>query len=195
MKERPILFSAPMVRALLDGRKTQTRRIVKKLHPSCREMIAHDRIGGLFTCRDAFSRCVQMLPCPYGQPSDRLWVKEAFAPMEDAQSPGSVQYRADREHPQVTKWKPSIFMPRRASRILLEVVSVRAEQLQDISAADAIAEGIQRTNGDGEWAAEGLAYTGHSPRETYRELFESINGAGSWDANPWVWVIEFRRIN
>jgi hypothetical protein len=192
MKERPILFSAPMVRALLKGKKTQTRRIVKKLHPDCREMIAHDQTGGLFVCRDAFSRCVQMLPSPYGQPGDRLWVKETFAPMGDAQSPSSVRYRADREYPQVKKWKPSVFMPRRASRILLEVVSVRAERLQDISEADAMAEGIHQS---AERAVENLDYPGHSPQETYRELFESINGAGSWDANPWVWVIEFRRID
>jgi hypothetical protein len=191
MKERPILFSAPMVRALLGGKKTQTRRIVKKLHPDCREMIAHDQVGGLFVCRDASSRCVQMLPSPYGRPGNRLWVKETFAPMGDAQSPSSVRYRADREYPRV-KWKPSIFMPRRASRILLEVVSVHAERLQDISEADAMAEGIHQP---AERAAENLDCPGHSPQETYRELFESINGAGSWDANPWVWVIEFRRID
>jgi hypothetical protein len=83
-------------------------------------------------------------------------------------------------------------MPRRASRILLEVLSVRTERLQDISEADAMAEGIHQS---AERAVENLDYPGHSPQETYRELFESINGAGSWDANPWVWVIEFRRID
>jgi hypothetical protein len=88
-------------------------------------------------------------------------------------------------------------MPRRASRILLEVVSVRVERLQDISEADAMAEGIHQPEecSPAERVAENLDCPGRSPQEIYRELFESINGAGSWDANPWVWVIEFRKID
>jgi hypothetical protein len=97
MKERPILFSAPMVRAILDGAKTQTRRIVKNMHPSCTQVKPHDQIGGLAVCLDEFDRCMQMLPCPYGQPGDRLWVRETWDAYGQAGFGKSVQPRPGRD--------------------------------------------------------------------------------------------------
>ena len=142
MKERPILFSGPMVRAILDGSKTMTRRVVKQ-----------DR-EGLLDCEphpawDAFWQCVA---CPYGKPGDRLWVASEI--------PGP-----------------------RIPRILLEITDVRVERVQDISDRDARDEGAEQI-GD----CEGAYVAG------FRRLWESINGLDSWSANPWVWVIEFRRI-
>lgn len=184
MKERPIIFSAPMVRALLDSTKTQTRRVVK-----CH---VEDYDGALITWAS----------CPYGQPGDRLWVRETFTdllgtgiehrpiPSGPLQryvyaadiKPGSNSDEARKEFG--IKWKPSIFMPRAASRITLELTAVRAERLQDISDADALAEGVDRTN---------TSISGYA-KERYRRLWESINGPDSWAQNPWVWVIEFKRV-
>lgn len=200
MKERPILFSAPMVRAILEGRKTVTRRIIKPTQP---------RADGLWPAgRDP-------LPdCPYGQPSDRLWVRETWMPdaprdgtwddvaffgckgsplsMIPAQyrTPEHVIHRASWDGHDMVGWKPSIHMPRWASRITLEVTGVRIERLQDISEADARAEGIEQSERTGGWLPGNCA----APEWAFRELWESINGAGSWNANPWVWVVEFRRI-
>lgn len=185
MKERPILFSAPMVRALLAGTKTQTRRVVKpQPEQGC---IGHFGPGNPFIRgeRDATR-------CPYGQPGDRLWVREAFmhepadycweASVSIPCRPASTVYRADFHESQPGEgWKPSIHMPRSLSRILLEVTAVRVEQLQDISESDAMAEGC---------------YTDPAcpAYDAYRSLWEQINGPGSWDANPWVWVVEFKRV-
>jgi hypothetical protein len=195
MKERPILFSAPMVRALLDGRKTQTRRIAK---PGTVVPIPPGLIGEV------------VLPCPYGQPGDRLWVRETHAfiwpedyPPERLQD-HEIQYRADtdgkcfagewpeeeRDNEERPKWKPSIFMPRWASRILLEITDVRVERLQDISEEDARAEGVEISD---EWTGCADDLSG-SHVKSYQFLWESINGTGSWDANPFVWVISFRGI-
>lgn len=211
MKERPILFSAPMVRALLDGSKTQTRRVVKP-QPFDRSYSTHDHRMAYVSGRSANGDEIDGLyayttslggewraKCPYGQPGDRLYVRETWADLEEL-SDGNFQrqaiYRADDierygdedEFVDVTaadmRWRPSIHMPRWASRILLEVVSVRVERLNDCSDADALAEGVDRTN---------TSISGYA-KERYRRLWEQINGAGSWDANPWVWVVEFRRI-
>ena len=192
MKERPILFSAPMVRALLAGTKTQTRRIVKRqalewLQPGmfAPEYVANPENG----------------LCPYGQPGDRLWVREAF--QRDPFKYGEYVYRASvRAETVFDKWTPSIHMPRRASRITLEVTAARVERLQDISEDDAKAEGIcalpiQTAEPGCWWTADvsaGAALHGRTPAGAYRLLWEQINGPGSWDANPWVWVVEFRRI-
>ena len=181
MKERPILFSAPMVRAILDGRKTQTRRIVKQKHLPFLENITGNFLDGKWDQR----------PFPYGKPGDRLWVRETFCYHDDL---AMYLYKAD----DVTccKWKPSIHMPRIASRILLEVVNVRVERLNDISEEDAIAEGINLPSPyvgigmDGEVIeSETISWM---PSDYYKELWESINGPGSWDLNPWVWVVEFK---
>ncbi|SOD42428.1 hypothetical protein [Nitrosovibrio sp. Nv4] len=203
MKERPILFSAPMVRALLEGRKTQTRRIVKG---AALEWLA----PGMFTCECVASPENHL--CPHGRPGDRLWVKETwqvFRPGSETpilgrmkEQPGGIvcmSYAASEdervaEYPHAKRfngpWRPSIFMPRWASRILLEITDIRVERLQDISEEDAIAEGVQITD---EWTGCAEDLNG-SHVQAYRHLWESINGAGSWDANPWVWVVEFKRI-
>lgn len=234
-KERPILMNAPMVRATLAGTKTQTRRICKSQPYS--NGFAWD--GNDFQCHNDYLPPSAMLmdcrrgrfdyttsdhegwasECPYGQPGDRLWVREAWMPdpprdgswphvafdgckphdmeliPEQYRTPKHCLYRAD-GHEKLTGWTPSIHMRRWASRITLEITGVRVERLQDISEADCIAEGIE-PRADG-WAW----YTGTDrdwtyttqPRTSYRSLWESINGHESWYDNPWVWVVEFKRL-
>ncbi|MHB0973915.1 MAG: ASCH domain-containing protein [Thiobacillus sp.] len=181
MKERPMLMSAPMVRAILAGTKTQTRRVVKPQPGGLLKLALHLARRGLpiWFC-DGWDGT-----CPYGQPGDQLWVRETFAPMTTGYA-----YLADpvwRDSPS-GRWHPSIHMPRVASRITLEIVSVRVERLQDISESDALAEGVSPDMG--------LCWQSgdDTPRGMYGELWESINGPGSWDANPWVWVVEFKRV-
>ena len=186
MKERPILFSGPMVRAILEGRKTQTRRIVKVrggleyIGPKGCEH-EPDSWGYPHPCDDGYLTLADGIKCPYGKPGDRLWVRETWAPAEWPPTGPPAVYRAD-EGMFASQWKPSIHMPRAVSRITLEVVSVRVERLQDISEEDALAEGIT------------LVERGTSPVDQFNKLWESINGPGSWEANPWVWVVEFKRI-
>lgn len=167
MKERPILFSAPMVRAILDGSKTQTRRIVKMKTPKVRTLLDYS-VDGL---------CVG--PCPQGNTGDRLWVRETFGLLGDEEQ-HVLHYRATHPRAHVTGWTPSIHMPRRASRITLEITGVRVERLNDIGQFDAAAEGVIPDDED---------FVG-----AFMALWESIAGPGSWDANPWVWVIEFKRM-
>jgi hypothetical protein len=177
MKERPILFNGPMVRALLDGSKTQTRRAVKG------EMLSN--LGDLPHVPDWIAEEAPRL-CPYGQPGDHLWVRETAAEISCR-----LTYRADTDdgaHCVVKRWTPSIHMPREWSRILLEIVSVRVERLQDIGTEDIEAEGVVTSD-------EAIMDHGCRARVLgYQRLWESINGAGNWDANPWVWVVEFRRV-
>ena len=205
VKERPILFSAPMVRALLDGTKTQTRRVVKPQPIG----LTSDGVPFVHTADDEkFGRLGKVVMCPYGQPSDRLWVREAWrvekfidnlAPRELATG-CSVVYEASGEAPAWRgKLRPSMFMPRRMSRITLEVTGVRVERLQDISEADAVAEGIERLNSPHPNVKLYRDYApGHDstvlPVYSYQTLWEQINGPDSWATNPWVWVVEFRRI-
>ena len=190
-KERPIIFSGPMVRALLAGTKTQTRRVMSERH----------RWHFIEACGD-------LALCPYGLPGDRLWVRETFAKIDGQTRPWiETDYRAtyahgDRlgDHLGIKKrWTPAIHMPRAASRITLEITEVRVERLQEISEADAVAEGCARLplqDGPGAWWSAdvdaGPALHGRTARDAYRLLWESINGPGSWDANPWVWVIAFK---
>ena len=201
MKERPILFSAPMVRAILSGTKTQTRRAVKDRHidaapPACFFQWLRER-------------------CTYGQPGDRLWVREAFmhepadycweASVSIPCRPAETVYRADHDgDTRGAGWKPSIHMPRALSRITLEITGVRVERLQDISDTDCIAEGIERPEDMSKEAVEAMDVWPigaerecfnalNQPVHQYRRLWERINGPVSWAANPWVWVIEFRR--
>ncbi|EIL99106.1 hypothetical protein [Rhodanobacter thiooxydans] len=203
MRELPILFSAPMVRAILEGRKTVTRRIAKGVH------FVHAVAGEALKSADSAGG---RIPCPYGQPGDRLWVREAFGyefdtPLGTNAPPDRVIYRADAKHAGKVGWSPSIHMPRTASRITLEVTGVRVERLQAISEDDAIAEGIHTVQiGSGyrdsysatpvTWAdaVEQAAVTHEDPRLAFRDLWESINGSGSWNVNPWVWVVEFKRV-
>lgn len=182
MKERPILFSGPMVRALLDGSKTQTRRIVKPPYTGCLD-------AGLGANTDL---------CPYGQPGDRLWVREAWAETRPFGIPWPATMTVYREGDNRTDyggpWKPSIHMKRSASRITLEITEVHVERLQDISEADALAEGIVRQRDGGYGLADTTHYHFTDPRQSYFSLWEAINGAGSVEANPWVWAVTFRRL-
>ena len=224
-KERPILFRAPMVRAILAGTKTQTRRVVKWQRLS-------DSDGGkrrIFSDRDVdvadMNRLLsarQRHPCargfcPYGQPGDRLWVRESFMPMPIGDGRWDIAYAAGGLEAKFTapagynpmlynyeRWAPSIHMPRWASRITLEVTGVRVERLNEISEADCIAEGIDGFEFCGERFWRDYLLTDEEaqcspaltdPRASYRTLWESINGPGSWAANPWVWAISFRRID
>ena len=190
MKERPILFSAPMVRALLAGTKTQTRReLAPDLFVSGGGAVVRMVSVGPATTG------IQEVRCPYGQPGDRLWVREAWRILGDSPDDtldmfdrDDVQYRADDDQSYIDKYRPSIHMPRRFSRITLEVTGVRVERLQDISIADAMAEGVVETNANLRGLEPCMEW-----RYAYEDLWRQINGPGSWDANPWVWVIEFRR--
>ena len=198
MKERPILFSGQMVRAILEGRKTQTRRIVKPqptkdyvtLMPLSGELVGVTKHGGPIDNRG-------WLHCPYGKPGDRLWVRETHAWYDPAQT---VYYKASETDWTYLPWRPSIHMPRWASRINLEVVSVRVERLQDISEEDAMSEGIEsweeRGVDDAQDYYRDYVTGGHvyNAKDSFRSLWQSINGPGSWEANPWVWVVEFKRI-
>jgi hypothetical protein len=195
-------MSGSMVRAILDGRKTQTRREVKTPDGSEPHV---DRDGRVW--RPAKVDYSGYLECPYGQPGDRLWVKEThqvlsvynarILPAKPQPGVCSLAFAAtEKDHvsrfPRCTEftgpWRPSIFMPRWASRITLEIVSVRVERLQDISEEDAKAEGVTLNfNSDD-------CPTNRRHIESYFMLWDSINGEESWLRNPFVWVVEFRRI-
>lgn len=195
MKERPILFSTEMVRAILDGRKTQTRRIMKCQPERIPEKSEMGQPGFWipFNAAQTMVRNEEMAwACPYGGKGDHLWVRETFCFKYDWNTdapakPEAFYYRADDEPHDTThiKWVPSIHMPRRASRITLEITNVKVERLNDISEKDVCSEGssiaVSRGNGTCDY------------RLHFKQLWESINGSGSWDENPWVWVIEFRR--
>ena len=188
MKERPILFSAPMVRALLDGSKTQTRRVVKgsEKWPTTAVKAVVLQTRGTSMAVDAQRQCYgPEIKCPYGMPGDGLWVRETWLQTNPFTEGGmhTYGYRATDaiEFPDAI-WKPSIHMPRKASRVDLGVKSVRVERLQDINRGDAMAEGCSFPN----------MANGADPRKWYADLWSTINGAGSWDANPWVWVVEFQ---
>ncbi|MDW0360865.1 hypothetical protein Q8G38_16245 [Halomonas venusta] len=236
MKERPILFNAAMVNAIVEGRKTQTRRIVK----TCRERgmqgpVVRGKQGEVATIGFAATAGL----CPYGQTGDRLWVRETWSgehhmsgikPSRRVDYPDDTNYMpalpatwywADGE-PELGDWerpRPSIHMPRWASRITLEIVSVRVERLLSISDEDAIAEGCYTNDEYSDMAGEADVwpcqicdgYQVHeqgslagasevdchscdSPKKRFNQLWQSINGFDSWDANPWVWVVEFRRV-
>ena len=169
MKERPILFSAPMVRAILAGRKTQTRRIVKP-----QTAILTDGLARQLGVRPPAEQNAPVIPCPYGRPGDRLWVRETWS----QGSGGHIIYRADHE-PATDTGTPSKW--RADSRITLEITAARTERLHAITEAEALAEGIQ-------------PQLGFSAVQCFAMLWDGINGLNAWAANPWVWVIEFRRV-
>lgn len=197
--EKPILFSSPMVRAILDGRKTMTRRVMKL--PRWAE--SFDEWTGteaLAVCHE--TGCSARIHCPYGETGDRLWVRETFTYWEHPESGEDfLEYIADNHRRSESEWPyphpiydhcvgrfgkkiPSIFMPRWASRITLEVTDVRVERLQEITEADAVAEGFA-LDGDGVTALENFA--------TLWEQLNLLRGYG-WDLNPYVWVVSFKRI-
>lgn len=228
IKERPILFNDEMVRAILEGRKTQTRRIAKNIEraPTFR--------SGWKACRKysavSIDTPAHMLGryCPIGKPGDRLWVRETWSDVNLQGAPG-IAYRADNDIRDLMdepgfhdedgafnyddervkpyqfavwsedllsgtegRWRPSIHMPRWASRITLEITDVRVERLQNISDEDSADEGV--TAPIGSPRAYG-AVTKQFARDQFMRLWESINGPDSWQVNPWVWVVEFKRID
>jgi hypothetical protein len=218
VKERPILFSAPMVRAILKGRKTVTRRPIKAWqHPQIEDdgswfAVAqrHPRWGFGVSGVDA-KECAAELArsgcCPYGRSGERLWVRETWAQPANL-DPGPTVYRAT--YPDCIKgqgwenvppsseirWKPSIHMFRRDSRILLEITDVRVERLHDISHDQAKAEGVRLYTDHAElgdwWHVEGIETYSADPRKSFELLWSSVGG--DWNANPWVWVVEFKRV-
>lgn len=209
VKERPMLFSAAMVRALLDGSKTQTRRVAKfkPRTPGCNLSFSAMRVGHYmtgnpragFVLHSGAGDSTFPLICPYGRPGERIYVRETFCLDDDGHEEWPI-FRADGtalpQRPTTRKparWTPSIHMPRWASRLQLEIVAVRVERLNACSDVDAVAEGIGLNP-----SAIGMKLTNPPGKSMalamYSELWDSINGAGSWAANPWVWVIEFKRV-
>ena len=216
MKERPILFSAPMVRAILDSRKTQTRRVFKQAIGPSLSVDCNDGVAELSWLHGdgpghEVHETIKRVVCPYGQPGDRLWVRESFWGC-DAPGYGDTpcvvyddEWQGKEYHPaEVRPWAPkfgripSIHMPRNCSRITLEITGVRAERLNDCCWPDAIAEGLIPVRGpSGSYMYEYSSTEGGqfaNPCVAYHMLWDSINGDGAWAANPWVWVVEFRRI-
>ena len=221
MKERPILFNAPMVRAILAGTKTQTRRIVKpQPHAAHNPQHAEARAAGWVWMahddRPGYSFATGDFRCPYGQPGDRLWVRETWYfegtdmmrhGRTHSTQDGVVRYLADGARRTInTRWeaverwmtrkpqnRPGIHMPRWASRITLEVTAVRVERLQDISEADAMSEGAPPSHPSIDRISREYGYPDF-PLSWYAQLWDHINGPGSWEANPWVWVVSFKRV-
>lgn len=196
---KPIIFSAPMVRAILSGRKSQTRRIVKPQPELC---------SGCQSCDFKCNHFVYPLPkCPYGNIETKLWIRETWRPaMSDSHQ--CYAYRADLSYKcgkpmpddceNILNWRPSIFMPKEAARIFLEVSQVQIQRLHDISEEDALSEGIEPLDDDQNQyipaIANNNAYIASSAKEAFQELWQSINGSESWKSNPWVWVISFEQI-
>lgn len=199
MTERPILFQGAMVRAILDGSKTQTRRVCKPAQfyslSSVVEVPDPLEKGQLYNGSHFGDEDGEVqFSSPYGGRGDRLWVRESHWWFKDEPDHETgyfppkltiedVEYRADGDDGRKV-WRPSIHMPRWACRLVLEVTDVRVERLQDISRGDAMAEGCPFPN----------MTQGDDPRRWYAGLWEQINGAGSWTLNPWVWVVSFRRL-
>ncbi|ACI09157.1 MULTISPECIES: hypothetical protein [Klebsiella pneumoniae complex] len=199
ISERGMIFNAEMVRALLDGRKTQTRRPIKWKQTRFTEIGEREDGSKWPWSEDAEHACDFWHPCPFGAVGDRIWVREAFRVHSRATDVATLVYKASERNSWTEqtrrvpvavcnkpatpeKWTPSLHMPRWASRILLEITGVRVERLRSMSQDDARAEGVIAASGPME---AGLAF---------RELWDSIYGEESWKANPWVWVIEFKRV-
>ena len=208
MSERPIIFNGEMVRAILDGRKTMTRRVVKNASVIIQDWDKNDKSYGPFFEDEYGDSHKTVERCPYGQPGDRLWVRETFSLRDD----GLVfSYRSDYpkkgfwedapHYGKDIKWKPSIHMPRWASRITLEITDIRVERLQEITQWDCEAEGIIGTTSPS--PVNGLPYETYSaagfkesePKLAFERLWDSAAKPGfTWDDNPWVWVVEFKQL-
>jgi len=232
MKEQPILFNAEIVRAILNGSKTQTRRLIKETNPKFFDPVLCTVQAGIPTYKlNKYGVLFKTNPkkwfspkhpyhkffvSPYGKIGDRLWVRETFMPLTVGYA-----YKADDliiiQKLHSLKWKPSIHMPRLASRITLEVTNIRVERLHDITEKDAISEGICREIADGKdlgwinylWHGRFGKYglgnkqsdaweyqysTYQKAKDCFSSLWELINGMGSWKTNPWIWVVEFKII-
>lgn len=215
LKEKPILFSAPMVRAILDGRKTQTRRVLSPYPP---HYLRRDRefrhvtgdIWGSFPKSSNVSLKQDTIRCAFGEVGDQLWVRETFRILGPDMTPiaayrascadDSIDYsgKFGTYQIKIEKWTPSIHMPRWASRIDLEITNIRIEQLQDISEGDAKAEGVEIDTGPCDHryrSCDDVGCFGPTYKSSFLQLWEGLNARRgfSWDTNPWVWVIDFRR--
>ena len=197
MRERPILFNGAMVRAILSGAKTQTRRAVKGF--------ALDWLGKARFTPEYVANPGNDL-CPFGQPRDRLWVRETTVNVEKHGYLGPVYLESEEGRdclnfglapapddmtevePHEVTLRPSIHMPRSMCRLVLEITAVRVERLQAITEADAVAEGLSQTE-SGSW----LPGPCDHPELAFHQLWAQVYGEPAWEANPWVWVIEFRR--
>jgi hypothetical protein len=216
MKYHPILFSTEMVRAILEGRKTQTRRIIKNIKHGeyCKmEHTAPGKYGAVFKDNNHSFK----INCPYGKVGDVLWVREthlwvmldhAHDLLVGAKNRSQWVYKTSRHQDWIDyakekygyKWKPSIHMPKEACRISLKITDIRVDRLQDISRNDAASEGIQsfwNTKGVSVYGVPGLIEPKPNQtwtiREAFMNLWTSINGSESWEENPWVWVVEFEK--
>ena len=210
MKERGMIFNGEMVRAILDGRKTQTRRPIKWKQTRFTEIGEREDGSKWPWSEDAEHACDFWHPCPFGAVGDRIWVRETFCTVDDTQYGGGkwVDYRAtpkfEASHPagwdcapndaEALKWRPSIHMPRWASRILLEITDVRVERLNAISQEDAQAEGMELTGWRPTYSDPDSGGEVLTPYDNFAQLWESIYGEESWKANGWVWVISFKRV-
>jgi hypothetical protein len=222
MAEKPILFSTPMVKAILEGRKTQTRRIIKSRHESGLFQISRRVTDNQITSIESLDwderNCEKDIVCPYGKPGDTLWVRETWARFAGIDKVNPVIYRADGAweargvegpiHVEGNRWKPSIHMPKSVARIWLEITDIAIERVQDISGSDAEAEGVEwRIMGKefGKLQGQRLykdylnpANTEFGPtfaKDSFMYLWQSINGFESWDTNPWVWVVSFKTLS
>ena len=241
MKERPILFNALMVKAILEGRKTQTRKVLSFEHPVVTGFTPNGEHGywkGTAKNEAVIQQYITSFPftikCPFGVVGDRLWVRETWSTV-NLYGEIALAYKADGEVTRVVEnesfqdedglinyddprlekysfaawaddllegkegnWKPSIHMPRWVSRILLEITNVRVERLNQISRADAVKEGLHQLPATGRYVInKGDQYFGgasSNPCEVFQWLWDEINGTGSWNKNPWVWVTEFKVI-
>jgi hypothetical protein len=220
--EHPILFSTPMVQAILEGRKTMTRRIINEAPID----FEYDGYG----CRVKDSSVLEKLPiieqrfikagektkwvkCKYGERGDLLWVRESFSKIDHPEF--KIRFKADHLNPKSVKWSPSIHMPKSAARIWLQITNIKVERLQNISEKDTINEGIRIPVNEGKpvfilgndnsalsFLPDGC-FANNTPPLTqmqylfafFAELWCKINGRESWDANPWVWVVEFKVIS
>lgn len=209
MKARGILYSAEMIRAKLEGRKTITRRIIvrngEEPHMSdprvkCAGMtdgdqMAHFQFEGSSTFHCGFK-------CPYGKVGDLLYAKETFAPPNESQKPDAILYAADCTTNAVKNakgiWKPSIFMPKSAARIIDVITGIKVERVQDISTEDILKEGVGREFRSGAKSMTSVNIDFRTwevcQHQEFKTLWISINGEESWHSNPWVWVIETRNI-
>jgi hypothetical protein len=201
-KESPIIFNTEMVRAITEGRKTQTRRVIKKQADETVDKIERAAIldgtnRERFMYQNYGEERAEAISCPYGQKGDLIWVRESFCQPDDTLL---YFYKSESSDPGAIKWKTSIHMPKNAARIWLRVKDVRIERVKGISEADAIAEGIEKVGEITQNFKKVMNYYKHYtdktvdgayPIDSFRSLWHSIIGPESWEANPWIWVIEF----